>query len=186
MLKERCFECHSAAPKKPKSGLRLDGKNWILAGGKKEGPAVRAGQPNQSPLFLRAGKYYEDEGVMPPNGHIYPNKELRLINRWIEEGAKFGKWTGMGGIEAPKPERNSLIPAPPSPVAAYLRISESLPKATPEAIKALRAAKALVSHVYPASPLLRVELVQARQNVDDANDMTTTEILSIASWRLQP
>ncbi|MHC4956467.1 MAG: c-type cytochrome domain-containing protein [Planctomycetota bacterium] len=168
LLQESCFECHSAKAKKPKSGLRLDGKNWILTGGEKEGPAVRAGEPGRSPLYERAGKYYEDEGVMPPDGDIYEKTELKLIRHWILQGAKFGEWMGEGGIDAPEPDRNDLIPAPPSPFKAYLRIGEDLAMASTESIQALRGAQVLVSSLYPGSPLLRVEFVQRRQNVDDA------------------
>jgi len=170
LLKERCFVCHAAGQKEePKAGLRLDGKNWILTGGEKGGPAIRPGKPGKSPLYDHASRYYEAKGVMPPDGNIYARKELRLIERWIEEGAKFGTWTGKGGIDAPKPDRNSLVPEPPKPFEVFKRLGKDLPPAAAEAIKTARTAGVSVSVVYPGSPLLRVQFVSRNRVIDDAS-----------------
>ena len=48
ILKGRCVECHqdpaTNAGKRPKGGLRLDGKHWIMEG-TRSGPVVIPGDP---------------------------------------------------------------------------------------------------------------------------------------------
>jgi hypothetical protein len=57
ILSKSCLKCHKGTYKdsggrtrKPKSDLRLDGKGWILKGGK-NGVAVVPGSPDKSPLY---------------------------------------------------------------------------------------------------------------------------------------
>jgi len=169
ILRERCFDCHSDAKKKPKAGLRLDGKNWILAGAKGKRTVI-PGKPKISPLFLRAAMYEEEEDVMPPDGRTLQPKPLRLVERWIEEGANFGKWTGKGGIDAPPPLPKEVErPKRPNPFDVYKRLGKDLVPAPDTEIKKAREAGARISPVFPGSPLLRVEFVSRTDAVIDAN-----------------
>ena len=52
LLAEHCYECHSAAAKKLKGGLRVDSREALLKGGD-SGPALVPGNPTKS-LLLRA------------------------------------------------------------------------------------------------------------------------------------
>ena len=76
ILKARCVECHrdpaANSGKRPKGGLRLDGKHWILEG-TRSGPVVVPGDPTESLLYelIRAG-----EG--PPTFKL---RSRRLIRR---------------------------------------------------------------------------------------------------------
>ena len=167
LLRESCFDCHSDAKKKPKGNLRLDGKNWILSGGK-TGPSVVAGNPAKSSLLGRASLPDDHDDVMPPNGEVFETEQLQLIARWIREGADFGTWTGKGGMETPQPSRKEIEPTN-DPFAAYRRIGKSVPPAPPTAIAKVTAAGARVSPVFPGSSLLRVEFVSQSDDVKDAS-----------------
>ena len=52
ILEARCFDCHSDLKRKPKGGLRVDGRDFLLGGGK-GGPALVPGKPERSPMFTR-------------------------------------------------------------------------------------------------------------------------------------
>lgn len=82
LLANRCYECHSAASGESKGSLRLDHGSWILQGGD-SGAAVVAGKPEES-LLYQAVNYQGYE--MPPEGKL-PEEEIRILKRWIEQGA---------------------------------------------------------------------------------------------------
>lgn len=86
ILEANCFSCHQGA--KVKGGLRLDDRAAALKGGKADGPAVVAGQPDQSPLHQRITSTDPDE-VMPAKGERLKPAEIALLRRWIEEGAPW-------------------------------------------------------------------------------------------------
>ena len=96
ILEEHCFQCHRAPfvdergrTRKPKGGLRLDGAGWMLQGGD-EGPAVVAGQPRRSPLYVRVILPADDDDRMPQKADPLSGAHLEVLRAWIEGGADFG------------------------------------------------------------------------------------------------
>jgi len=166
LLREGCFECHSEANRKPKGNLRLDGRNWILAGGK-HGSTVVPGDPKKSALLARVSLPDEHDDVMPPSGEVFSKAQLRLIELWIKEGARFGDWKGKGGIEEPKPVAKAAPKEQRDPFRAYRRLGGNLAPAPGTAIRTAIDAGARVSPVFPGSPLLRVEFVTKSNEIDD-------------------
>jgi hypothetical protein len=84
LLVERCYECHSAE-KKIKAGLRLDTREGWMQGGD-SGPAVVAGNVDQSPL-IKAVRYTGVEfEAMPPKSAL-PRDEIALLEEWVKRGA---------------------------------------------------------------------------------------------------
>ena len=84
ILTRHCVTCHGAA--KPRGGLRLDTAAAALAGGK-GGPAVLPGKGAESPLV----EALRGEGAtdrMPLNRPPLPEAEIKLIEAWIDQGAK--------------------------------------------------------------------------------------------------
>ena len=80
ILKAHCFHCHGEeGERKGKLDLRL--KRLIAAGGE-SGPALKAGQPEESLLIERIVS-----GEMPPTDKKLPAKELAILKQWIQEGA---------------------------------------------------------------------------------------------------
>ncbi len=89
ILTDKCGGCHSA--KKQKGGLRLDGQDWILKGGK-EGKVFVSGNPTGSELYKRVLLDPLEEKHMPPKGKPQlTEQEMNLMHWWIESNAAFTK-----------------------------------------------------------------------------------------------
>ncbi len=81
ILKAYCLDCHGGgAELKGKLDLRL--ARTTRRGGK-SGPAVVAGQPDQSLLMDRI-----HDGEMPPGEKKVPTAQAAIIERWISAGAR--------------------------------------------------------------------------------------------------
>jgi mono/diheme cytochrome c family protein len=84
ILTEHCVTCHGAA--KPRGGLTLDTAAAAKAGGK-SGPAVLPGKGSESPLI----EALRGEGAtdrMPLNRPPLSAAEIKLVEAWIDQGAK--------------------------------------------------------------------------------------------------
>ena len=106
IFKARCVECHqdpaTNAGKRPKGGLRLDGKHWILKG-TRSGPVIVAGDPSESTLYELVSLDPDDLDRMPPESAPLSATEVTTLRTWIAEGASFGDWVGAPG-PGEKPE----------------------------------------------------------------------------------
>ena len=90
VLESKCLACHNVKTKE--GALLLESIDSLLKGGD-SGPAVVAGEPDQSLLYKLASR--ADEPVMPPlpnNAQAKPltPRELGLLRQWIQEGAQRG------------------------------------------------------------------------------------------------
>jgi hypothetical protein len=166
VLHDNCYGCHSAA--RVKGGLRLDGPDRILRGGK-DGPVIVAGQAAASLLIKRVLLPVDDEHHMAPKekGQLTPI-EIRLLRWWIDNGASFDKPvarlpldTGMVSVL----QAFHAGTAGPVTGVAVLNIADSdLPMgpvaaAPEEAVRRLRAAGALVLPIAQGSNYLEVDCV---------------------------
>jgi hypothetical protein len=88
ILVDRCLSCHSSAEKK--GGLDLTRRDGLLTGGK-NGPAVIAGNAEESLLFGRVA-----DGEMPPKHPLDP-AQIETLRSWIASGANY-----EGGTLQPK------------------------------------------------------------------------------------
>jgi hypothetical protein len=84
VIVEHCYQCHSAAAKKPKGGLLLDSRQAIRKGGE-SGPAVVPGKPGDS-LLVKALRYTDEDLKMPPKGRL-PASVVADFEKWIAMGA---------------------------------------------------------------------------------------------------
>lgn len=169
ILERSCVSCHQAPyddengrTRKPKAGLRLDGKSWILKGSK-TARVVAPGHPRQSSLYLRTILPEDDGDFMPARGEALTKDETDVLRQWIEQGASFGSWTGVDGpqhVEAPK--RRSI----PSRIALLHKLSAGVSRAPKAAVAKVRAANAIVEEAVPGSPLLRVHFASYEPSVD--------------------
>ena len=103
ILNKSCANCHKEPYKdprgrlrKPKGNFRVDGKGWLLAGGK-NGAAVVPGKPDKSTLYQRVSLPHDDDDYMPAKGDPLSAKQVKAIKDWIAQGAKFGSWSGKTG-----------------------------------------------------------------------------------------
>ncbi len=83
LLVEKCQPCHG--PQKQESGLRLDSRAALLAGGD-GGPVVAPGDPQRSRLLQVVRR--EDDLQMPPDDPLEP-AHIAALTRWIEAGAAW-------------------------------------------------------------------------------------------------
>jgi len=89
ILEENCWHCHG--PDEQESGLRLDKRAAMLAGGDYGLPAVVPGEPEKSYL-LEVVNHVDPDMAMPPDEEILPQADRDLLSRWIAEGAD---WPGQ-------------------------------------------------------------------------------------------
>ncbi len=84
ILTKRCITCHGV--EKQRSGLRLDTAKAALQGGN-SGPIIAAGKSAASRI-IHAVTGTHDAPAMPPKGPRLDGKEIALLKRWIDEGAR--------------------------------------------------------------------------------------------------
>lgn len=92
ILSDNCFTCHGPDANKRKAGLRLDIAEEAY-NALKEHPQLHAlvpGKPKASAAYLRITSRDETEVMPPPEANRrLTERQVRLIERWIRQGAKY-------------------------------------------------------------------------------------------------
>ncbi len=137
VLSDTCFTCHGPDEKARVSGLRLDTKEGAFAdrGGYR---VIVPGNSAESKLYQRISA--QDPTVrMPPawSGRSLNAKQIDLIRRWINEGAKWEThWSYVAPKRPPLPEvRNKSWPINPIDYFILARLEHEGLKPSPEADK---------------------------------------------------
>jgi mono/diheme cytochrome c family protein len=114
VLVQHCYQCHSAAAKKSKGGLRLDTREGLLKGGG-SGPALLPGDPDQS-LFIRAVRRTDKHLRMPPKEKL-SDAQIADLAAWVKAGAPAPRAAVPSGL-SPKDGHHlwSLRPVKDPPV----------------------------------------------------------------------
>lgn len=86
LLEAKCFDCHAGG--NSKGGLRLDEAEAAFKGGKYDGHGIKPGKPAESAILARMRSKDPDE-VMPPKGEPFTEEQIKIIEKWIEEGARW-------------------------------------------------------------------------------------------------
>ncbi|MEW5975669.1 MAG: PSD1 and planctomycete cytochrome C domain-containing protein [Acidobacteriota bacterium] len=81
VLAQHCFSCHTASKM---GGLTMDSRESLLKGGQ-SGPALRAGDPDNS-LLIQAVRHRHERLKMPPSGKL-EEREIADLAAWIRDGA---------------------------------------------------------------------------------------------------
>jgi Protein of unknown function (DUF1549)/Protein of unknown function (DUF1553)/Planctomycete cytochrome C len=105
ILADNCFSCHGPDKGKRKANLRLDTHDGLFSPLGKATPIV-PGKPQQSEVYLRLITHDPDD-LMPKNktGRPLPAKQIQLIKRWIDQGAKWeGHWAYNRPVRPPVPK----------------------------------------------------------------------------------
>ena len=179
ILSKSCLKCHKGTYKdsggrtrKPKSDLRLDGKGWILKGGK-NGVSVVPGSPDKSPLYALAILDPDDDDIMPAKGAPLTKKQTDLIKRWIADGCDFGSWVGKPGPDATviAKAQNAAkdVTLTTSRLEVWGQLCKGMDPPLPQAVKRAAGEKCQVVPVTPGSPLLRVAFVSNESSVGDSD-----------------
>ncbi|MFT5050568.1 MAG: mono/diheme cytochrome c family protein [Chlamydiales bacterium] len=89
VLEQTCFACHADDER---SGLRLDSRERMLAGGKR-GPAILPGNPEQS-LLIAALRHEQDDLHMPQGQPKLDESKIEAFAEWIRTGAEWAEGSG--------------------------------------------------------------------------------------------
>ena len=123
ILSDNCFFCHGPDKNKRKADLRLDTQEG-LHGKDGEPGTVAPGKPTDSELFRRITSA-DPEQKMPPaeSGKSLTPRDIALLKKWIEQGAKFeGHWAFLP-VKRPADSRD-----PKSSTAIDTLIADELAK----------------------------------------------------------
>jgi hypothetical protein len=94
ILSDRCFKCHGPDAAQRKARLRLDTREGLFGSlkEKEEGYVIVPGRPHESDLFRRIASSDTADLMPPPSSHLaLTAAEVKLIERWIRQGAKYEK-----------------------------------------------------------------------------------------------
>ena len=107
LLSDNCFKCHGPDEANRKAKLRFDKHDASLEELKKGRATIVPGKSSQSELYARLTAEDPDDRMPPPDtGKKLSEKEVELIRKWIDGGAK---WAGHWAFQPPKPQK---VPAP--------------------------------------------------------------------------
>ncbi len=104
IISDKCFHCHGPDADNQDSDFRLDSRENALE-------AIEEGSVDDSELHARIRA--EDNSVMPPEGATrqLTDAEKDIIDRWIEQGAKFEEHWAFSpipdSVEVPQPPNAS-------------------------------------------------------------------------------
>jgi uncharacterized membrane protein len=168
VLIEKCGSCHSAV--KQKGGLRLDGKEWVLKGGK-DGLVFASGDPLHSAMYTRLVLDPLEEKHMPPKGKPQlTEQEIALVHWWISSNAGFEKKAKE--VVQPASINAALLALQSSPAKVRsLTPTEEVEKVSPAIIDSLRKAGIAVSQVAVNSNYLQASFVSMPKPGDKAVGM---------------
>lgn len=108
ILSDKCFACHGPDQNKRKASLRLDKEEYAYAP-LKETPgafAIVPGKPDASEMYRRITSDDPDYRMPTPDSHfgILNDIEIKLIEKWIRQGAKYEKhWAFIPPAKAKLP-----------------------------------------------------------------------------------
>jgi len=90
LFHEKCLACHGQDEAKIKGGLDLRTLAATLKGGDSGKPAVVAGRPEASPLYLAVTRAHDDWEPMPPKeADKLQSEQIAWIKDWIAGGAPW-------------------------------------------------------------------------------------------------
>lgn len=98
VLSEHCFRCHGFDESVREAGLRLDERNSATAELDSGSVAIGSGNTAESELVARI-RSDDDAVVMLPSemGKPLTERQKRLLEKWIEQGAKYGPEVNQPG-----------------------------------------------------------------------------------------
>jgi hypothetical protein len=115
LIQEKCLGCHGRDEEKIKGGLDLRTLASTLEGGDSLQPALVAGRPEASPLYLSITREHADFEAMPPKENdALSSAQIDLVQAWIAAGAPWpddtrtnallaqeDRWSAAEGITVP-------------------------------------------------------------------------------------
>ncbi len=103
ILSENCYSCHGWDSNKRKAGLRLDTREGLFLAARDAYPVV-PGKLRLSELYQRITSRDPKER-MPHTGKKLTSRQVTLVKRWIEQGAKWEDHWAFEPVVRPTPPR---------------------------------------------------------------------------------
>ncbi len=119
VLVKNCFSCHTATKM---GGLVMESRDFLLKGGQ-SGPALRAGDPDNS-LLIQAVRHTHERLKMPPSGKL-EEREIADLVAWIRDGAVWPETP----VPAAKTGHGTKISAEQRAWWAFQRVKKPAPPA---------------------------------------------------------
>src|SRR5262249_30530474 len=143
ILSDKCFKCHGPSSTGRRANLRLDSEEAVARDAKLNGAAegtmkvIAPGDPEHSAVMVRITST-DPKRRMPYGSNALSDREVKLIRRWIEQGAKYEPhWSFIRPV---RPEllkvANTAWPKNPIDWFVLERLEHEGLKPSPEADKA--------------------------------------------------
>ncbi len=94
ILSDKCFKCHGPSSTSRRASLRLDSEDAVLKDATRNTQAegtmqvIAPGDPERSTVMHRITAT-DPKRRMPFGGEPLSDRQVKLIGRWIEQGAKY-------------------------------------------------------------------------------------------------
>jgi len=115
LLARRCFACHG--PDQAEAGLRLNSREQAIAKLESGHTAIAPGAPDQSEILKRI-RSTDEADRMPPEGKPLTEREQKLIERWIAQGAEWKQHWAFEPLV--KPEIPKTTVSTGNPIDAFM------------------------------------------------------------------
>jgi hypothetical protein len=105
ILSDKCFKCHGPDANQRKAGLRLDTETGAYAALKDDAGqfVIVPGEPERSALYHRITTTDTLDIMPPPEANlVLTEQEIKLIEKWIEQGAEYRPHWAFIPPEMPK------------------------------------------------------------------------------------
>ncbi len=187
ILEENCLGCHGEDEQE--SNLRLDRRSIMLRGGDSGLPTLVPGKPDASHM-LQLIKHAEDGMEMPPEQDKLPDKSIAIIEKWIQQGAKWpgqmdDKAAAMSGTDhwAFIPVKREQPPGgPANPIDAFLAASLKEagiePNATADARSLIRRASVVLTGLAPTPQETKAFTAAFEKDADGAYEQLIDRLLA--------
>ena len=169
ILADNCFTCHGPDDKQRMAKLRLDTKDGLAA-------VVSPGKSAESKMYQRISAPEKAKRMPPPFAERFPDqKQVEIIRRWIDEGAKWETHWAYVSPKRPEPPAVTDKSWVRNPIDSFVlaKLEAEGLKPSPEADKAtlLRRVTFDLTGLPPTAPeidaFLRDKSPQAYEKVVD-------------------
>jgi len=169
LLSQNCFVCHGPDSSTRKAGVRLDSFEFATAQLEHGGAAIVPGKPGKSLLIKRITSDEPDFRMPPPEAKkILSKREIALLERWIDEGAKWKPYWAFIPPEKPTLPQ-SFVDSSPSDIIDHLvdkKLSENQLRPSQKAAKnaLIRRASYLLTGLPPGKEDMQCFISDASEN----------------------
>ncbi len=108
ILNKNCIACHGGVKKV--EGFSLLFRHEAVAPTKSGKPAIIPGHADQSEMIRRL-TLEDPEERMPLEGPPLKEEEIKLLRKWIDQGAKWGEHWAYQPVQRPEVPKESSLPA---------------------------------------------------------------------------